>query len=136
MEWQNGDFTLTDKRERVDLNTVYELLKDTYWASKRTRATVEKTVANSICFSMLFGDRQIGFARVVTDYAVFSYIADVIIHPEFRGKGLGKWMMKCIVEHPNIGKTQRLLQTRDAHDFYKKLGFAVSECMNIRPVER
>ena len=133
MEWRNGNFILTDDAERVNIDTVHQMLKDTYWASERTRDTVEKTVANSMCFSLLSGDRQIGFARVVSDYATVSYIADVIIHPEFRGGGLGTWMMKCIIEHPDIKSTQRLLQTMDAHEFYKKNGFAICEAMNIRP---
>ena len=133
MEWRNGNFILTDDAEQVDIDAVHQMLKNTYWASKRTRGTVEKTVANSMCFSLLSGDRQIGFTRVVSDFATVSYIADVIIHPEFRGRGLGTWMMKCIIEHPDVKNTQRLLQTIDAHEFYKKNGFAVCEGMNIRP---
>lgn len=133
MEWRNGNFILTDDVEQVDIDAVHQMLKNTYWAAKRTRDTVEKTVANSMCFSLLSGDRQIGFARVVSDFATFSYIADVIIHPEFRGRGLGMWMMKCIIEHPDVKNTQRFLQTMDAHEFYKKSGFTVCKGMNIRP---
>ena len=133
MEWHNGNFILTDDAEWVNVDAVCRMLKNTYWASNRKKETIQKSMTNSLCFSLLSGDRQIGFARVVSDYATVSYIADVIIHPEFRGRGLGTWMMKCIIEHSEIKNTQLLLQTMDAHEFYKKNGFAVCEAMNIRP---
>lgn len=67
---------------------------------------------------------QVGFGRVVSDYTVFSWVADIVIEPRFRGRGLGKWMMSCIKEHPQLRHTQMVLQTRDAHSLYEAYGFS------------
>ena len=125
---QDG-YVITDDKAKVDLNRVHELLSETYWAAGRTREMVQKTIANSVCFSVLFGGVQVGFARVVTDHAVFAWIADVVIHPDHRRKGLGKLLMSCIQNHPDIPKSLQVLRTRDAHGLYEKFGFTVGEFM-------
>jgi N-acetylglutamate synthase-like GNAT family acetyltransferase len=129
MELQRGDYVVTDDKTKVDLDRVHELLSASYWASGRSRETIETTVENSICFSVLSHDRQIGFARVVTDRAVFAWIADVIIHPDHRHRGVGRFLMECIAGHPEIPASLQVLRTRDAHGFYAELGFAAGEFM-------
>jgi len=132
MEWYKDEYVITDDRTKVDVNKVVELLSDTYWASDRSPALVSKSIKNSICFSIFHNNTQIGFGRVVTDFAVFAWIADIIIHPEHRGKGLGKFLMSIVVNHPDIPKSLQLLKTKDAHALYKKFGFKIDECMEKR----
>lgn len=126
MEWTRGDFFLTDARERVDARCVFELLARTYWGVRRPYEIVGKMVQHSLCLTLVHSGSQIGFGRVVTDYTVFSWVADIVIDDAFRGKGLGKWMMACIKEHPLLRTTQMVLQTRDAHALYEKFGFSQS----------
>ena len=108
---------------------MHGLLSETYWAAGRSRETVRITIDNSVCFSVLSGGRQVGFARVVTDHAVFAWIADVVIHPDHRRRGLGKFLMRCIQDHPDIPKSLQVLRTRDAHGLYEKFGFTLGEFM-------
>jgi GNAT superfamily N-acetyltransferase len=124
MEWKTGEFILTDTVAQIDVQRTYELLAQTYWAIRRPYAAVEKMVKHSLCFSLLHGDIQVGFGRAVTDYTVFSWLADIVIEPQHRGAGLGKWMMSCIVQHPLLQGTQMVLQTLDAHGLYQQYGFA------------
>jgi len=123
MEWVKGEFVLTDDSSRVDLTRTFELLQSTYWGVRRPRDVVERIIEKSLCFALLFDDVQIGFGRVVTDYAVFSWVADLVVNAQYRSRGLGKWMMELIVDHPSIRMTQMVLQTRDAHALYEKYGF-------------
>ena len=129
MKWYKDDYVLTDDRTRVDIGKVTELLSDTYWAKDRPPELVRKSIENSMCFSIFFHNTQIGFCRVATDYAVFAWIADIIIHPEHRGKGLGKLLISIIVKHPDIPGSLQLLKTKDAHSLYEKFGFRIDECM-------
>ena len=134
MEWCKDDLVLTDNDERVDVHRVYELLQPTYWAARRSLETVERLVRNSLCFSLVDQKAQVGFARVVTDFAAFSWLADFVIDPMHRGKGYGEWMLGHILEHPAIKDTQFVLQTRDAHSLYEKFGFRHSSALMSTPV--
>ena len=107
MDWTRDDFFLMDARERVDVHCIFELLGKTYSLS---------------CIP----DHRSDSGRVVTDYPVFSWVADVVIDDLFRRQGLGKWMMTCIKGHPLLRSTQMVLQTRDAHTLYEKFGFSQS----------
>lgn len=130
MEWQNGDIYLTDDSEAVDIDFVESMLRTSYWAADRPRAVIKASVKNSVSFSMFYNKEQIGFARVVSDAVTFAWIGDVIIAPNFRRRGLGKWMMQCILEHPSIRVAgQQLLKTKDAHGLYQRFGFEQSDCM-------
>jgi GNAT superfamily N-acetyltransferase len=129
LEWRKDSFILSDNTEHVDINAVFRLLSTTYWASDRTKKTLEQAIKNSISFSLFYGDKQIGFARVITDKVVSSWLLDVVISEQHRGNGLGKWLMTCILEHPDINKTTINLATMDAHEFYQKFHFKQSECM-------
>lgn len=129
MKWTKDDFIVSDDISLIDLDTVLQLLSTTYWASDRTKGTIEKSIKNSISFGIYHNDKQIGFARVVTDKAVFSWLLDVVIDENFRMNGLGQWLMKCILEHPEIKYTRFALATKDAHKFYEKYNFKENECM-------
>ena len=124
MEWAHEVFTLTDNPDRVNLDRTYELLQATYWGVRRPQDVVKSMVEHSLPFVLLLDAEQVGFGRAVSDYTVFTWVADIVIDPAHRGKGLGKWMMSCIRQHPAIKHTQMVLQTRDAHALYEKYGFS------------
>ncbi|QFS87425.1 MULTISPECIES: GNAT family N-acetyltransferase [unclassified Marinobacter] len=124
MEWRKDDYLITDDPSKVQLDVVHRLLAATYWGGRRPREIVERMVAGSICFSLYRGPTQIGFGRAVTDSATFTWVADIVVEPEFRGIGLGTWIMKCLLEHPATKGTQMVLQTRDAHGLYERFGFS------------
>jgi len=111
------------------------LLSKTYWGVRRPIDVVEEMIKTSVCFTFLHDDKQIGFGRAVTDKVTFSWVADIVILPEYRGKGLGKWMMECILNHPDIVKTQKVLQTRDAHEYYENYGFTRNSALMSTEVD-
>jgi GNAT superfamily N-acetyltransferase len=121
---QNGYLISTDKL-LLDADAIFDYLSNqSYWARGRSMDTVRCTIEHSLCFGLYSKNKQVGFARVITDYATFGYLADVYILEEHRGKGLSKWMMECIVQHPNLQNLRRfVLATRDAHSLYEKFGF-------------
>jgi GNAT superfamily N-acetyltransferase len=124
-ELSNGEFILSTDPSRLDVVDIHEFLSRSYWANHRPRETFEKAVKNSLCFGVYSGRRQIGFARVVTDYATFAYLADVYIVELFRGRGLAKWLVTSILSHPDLKQVRRwLLTTRDAHKLYRGCGFS------------
>jgi GNAT superfamily N-acetyltransferase len=132
MEWTRDTFTISDQRDKVDLGIVAQLLSETYWGTARPRHVVEKLVETSLCFSLYSTTQQIGFARVVTDFTVFSWLSDLVIAPGFRGRGLGQWLSECILAHPDLKKTQFVLQTTTAHTFYERLEFSSSRKLMTR----
>ena len=124
-EWQRGEFTISTDRNRLQIDAIYKFLsEDSYWAQNRTKEQTITAIKNSLPFGVYKGENQIGFARVVTDYATFAYLGDVYILEEFRGQGLSKWLMETIVNHPELQGFRRwVLATRDAHTLYEKFGF-------------
>jgi GNAT superfamily N-acetyltransferase len=129
MEWRKGEYTITDDQSFADIDFIHTSLNTTYWAENRSREVVEKSLKNSILLSLLHGDEQVGFTRIVSDFSTFAWICDVYIHPDHRGKGLGVWLMACTMEHPAMDVSLQLLATRDAHGLYEKFGFQVREMM-------
>ncbi|MGB5013195.1 MAG: GNAT family N-acetyltransferase [Pyrinomonadaceae bacterium] len=125
MDWTKGEFTIDTANERLDVDAIQSFLgNDSYWAKTRTREQTETAIANSICFGLFHGERQVGFARVVSDRATFAYIGDVYVLDEFRGRSLSKWLMETIISHPELQGLRRwVLATRDAHGLYEKYGF-------------
>ncbi|MDX1505992.1 MAG: GNAT family N-acetyltransferase, partial [Spongiibacter sp.] len=117
---------LSDDRGDVELDVVESLLRSSYWARERSLETMRVSIANSVCFSLFCGDAQVGFARVVTDFASVAYIADLIIHPSHRALGLGTWMFGVIVNDPRWCSKFQFLATDDAHGLYEKFGFSGS----------
>ncbi len=119
-----GNYLISTDKSKLDLNVIHGFLSNSYWAKGRSLKILKLTVKNSLCFGLYFKTRQVGFARVITDYATFAYLADVFILEEFRGKGLSKWMMKVIFDYEETEQVRRwLLATSDAHGLYEKFGF-------------
>jgi GNAT superfamily N-acetyltransferase len=131
MKWTKETFWITDDNAAAPIDFIATELNKTYWASGRNRETVEKSVRNSVMFSLFDGNRPVGFARIVTDYATFAWLCDVYVHPDYRGHGLGVWLMQCIMEHPSTQVRLNLLATRDAHGLYEKYGYKIKECMAL-----
>jgi GNAT superfamily N-acetyltransferase/ketosteroid isomerase-like protein len=128
-EWRNGDYLLTDDPGRLDLDAVCALLHSTYWANDRPRDVIAKGIRHSTCLSLIHQGRLVGFIRGVTDHATFTWVCDVIIHPDHRNKGLGKWIVQCFLEHPDLQTISHHLCTRDAHALYESFGFQRIEAM-------
>lgn len=125
MEWQRGEFTISTSRERLQLDAIHKFLSEqSYWARERTREQTATAIKNSLPFGVYKGENLIGFARVVSDRATFAYLGDVFIVDEYRGRGLSKWLMEVIIDHPELQGLRRwILATRDAHTLYEKFGF-------------
>ena len=125
MQWEKDAFVISTDKQRLQLHAIQSfLVNDSYWARDRTEEQTKKAIENSFCFGVYLGERQIGFARVVSDCATFAYLGDVFIIEEFRGRGLSKWLMESILEHPDLQGLRRwVLATRDAHGLYEQFGF-------------
>jgi len=124
-EQHRDGFTVSTDPARLDLDAIHAFLATAYWCEGIPRETVARALANSLCFGLYEGPRQIGLARMVTDRATFAYLCDVYVLPELRGKGLGTWLMECVVAHPDLQGLRRIsLVTRDAHELYRPFGFA------------
>jgi N-acetylglutamate synthase-like GNAT family acetyltransferase len=124
MEWKQGEFTITDRREDLDVETIHNFLRESYWAKGIPRPIMEKAVSNSLCFGVYHNSNQVGFGRAVTDHATFAYLADIFVVPAYQGRGLGKWLVSCILAHPELqGLRRLLLATRDANKLYQQAGF-------------
>lgn len=125
MEVTRGDFTISTDRQRLDLVFIHHELSHSYWAEAIPFELVKKYIPNSLCFGIYHGQQQVGFARVVSDYTTFGYLADVFVTQAYRGQGLSKWLMEVIMAHPDLQGLRRfMLATRDAHELYTKYGFA------------
>jgi GNAT superfamily N-acetyltransferase len=120
------EFEIDTDKSRLDVDVIHRFLSDeSYWAQSRTLEQTKTAIENSLCFAVYHDDRQIGFARVVSDFATFAYIGDVFILNGFRGRGLSKRLMETIVAHPNLQGLRRwLLATRDAHGLYEQFEFS------------
>src|SRR6266852_8197657 len=119
-EWRRGEYIISTDKCRLDLLVVHGFLTASYWAAGIPLEVVKKSIEHSLSFGVYKGDKQVGFARVITDYATFAWIADVFILDSFRGQGLGKWLMEAIIEHPELQGFRRwVLATKDAHDLYR-----------------
>ena len=122
--WMQGEFEVSTDPGRIDLAMVYEFLTNSYWAHGVPREIVQRSIQHSLCFGIYRGVEQVGFARAITDYATFAYLADVFVIEPYRGRGLGKWLMECIRSHPQLQGLRRWsLITRDAHELYRQFGF-------------
>ncbi|MCI0447523.1 GNAT family N-acetyltransferase [bacterium] len=119
-----GRFELTTDKNRMQVDVIYRFLQKSYWADKRSLEAIKKSIEFSLPFGIFDGDRQIGFARVISDYSTFAWIADVYIEEEYRGKGLSKWLMESMLAHPELQDLRRwVLATKDAHALYSQFGF-------------
>jgi GNAT superfamily N-acetyltransferase len=122
---RRGPYFLSTDPDLLNLSLIHRFLsEESYWAPGVPCEIVERSIANSLCFGLFHESRQIGFARVVTDRATFAWLGDVFVLDEFRGEGLGKWMIERLLTHPDLqGLRRTLLGTRDAHSLYARFGF-------------
>lgn len=123
--WKRRGYVVSDDPARLDMDFLHGELNRTYWSPGVPRKIVERAAANSLVFGVYRADgAQVGFARLVTDKATFAYLADVIVAESERGRGLGKWLIECVVAHPEVQDLRRwMLATRDAHALYRKTGW-------------
>lgn len=125
MQWQRDEFLVTDNRQALDIEVIHGFLRESYWARDIPRDIVVRSLANSLCFGLFSRGSQVGFARAITDYATFAYLADVFVLPGYRRRGLASWLVACVVDHPELQGLRRiLLATADAHGLYRRCGFS------------
>jgi GNAT superfamily N-acetyltransferase len=124
-ERRRAEFSISTDRDSLDVGAIHEFLsKEAYWCLGIPRPVLEKAIDNSLCFGLYDGAAQIGLTRVVTDRATFAWLCDVYVLPAFRGRGLGRWMIESVLEHPDLqGLRRTTLATRDAHALYRACGF-------------
>lgn len=121
----NTPFTVSTAPNLLDVSMIHQFLsQEAYWSKGRSLEAVETAIQHSLCFGVYAAQQQVGFARVVTDYAIFAWVMDVFILPAYRGQGAGKLLIKTIVEHPSLASLSRWgLMTHDAHSLYESVGF-------------
>ena len=125
-EWIKDGYLVSTDKSKIDVETVHHFLSRSYWAENIPLDVVRKSIENSLCFGMYHEEKLVGFARAISDFATFAYLADVFILPEERGKGLSKWLLAIILEHPQLQALRRFtLATRDAHSLYAQFGFSL-----------
>ena len=123
-EWRRREYLISTDKGRLDLVVIHGFLTASYWARGIPVDVVKRSIEHSLAFGVYKGEQQVGFARVITDYATYAYLSDVFILEPFRGQGLSKWLMDVIVAHPQLQGLRRwALHTRDAHGLYQKVGF-------------
>jgi GNAT superfamily N-acetyltransferase len=123
-ERARGNYRITTGRDALNVDAIESFLRKSYWAANRSRERIERSLEHSLCFAVLHDDRQVGFARVVSDYTDFAWLCDVYIDESHRGNGLGVFVVETVLEHPELRGLRRwILATRDAHELYAKFGF-------------
>jgi len=124
--WKKGEYTCTTEKSTLQIDVIHDFLSNrSYWAKGRTKEQVECSMMHSLCFGVYEGKKQVGFARVVSDFTIYAYIMDVFVLEDARGNGLGKFIMNCIMSHPELTCIRRwMLGTEDAHGLYTQYGFS------------
>lgn len=124
MNYQRGDFTISTDPTKFDLDVICDYLARSYWAKNRPREVVIRSIKHARGYGVYRCDEQVGFARVVTDYALFAYLADVFILEPYQGQGLGMWLLEVIFSDDELRGLRRwCLATQDAHGLYERYGF-------------
>ena len=124
IELQRDHFVISTDPARLDVDAIWAFLARSYWAQNRPRDIIERSIKHSLCFGLFDHDKQIGFARMITDFSTFAYLCDVFVDESYRGRGLGKWLMSAIMSHPDLQDLWRwCLSTMDAHGLYRQYGF-------------
>src|SRR5215211_7827600 len=123
--WRRGEYLISTEQSRLDLELVHRFLsKEAYWSPGVSRVVVDRSIEHSVNFGLYRHEEQAGFARVVTDYATFAWLADVFVLESHRGRGLGKWLVGTVLAHPDLRGLRRwMLATADAHGLYDGFGF-------------
>lgn len=137
-EWHRDNLLVTTDPSRMDVGAIHTFLTRAYWCVGIPRETVERAIRHSLCFGLFDGPAQIGFARLVTDHATFAYLADVYVLEGQRGRGLGNWLIECVMAHPSLPGLRRImLATDDAHELYRRFGFIeASEPKKLMEIRR
>jgi GNAT superfamily N-acetyltransferase len=124
-EWSRGEYTISSDARRLDIDVIHGFLVASYWAEGRPRERVVQSLEHSLPFGLYLRKEQVGFARVVTDYVVVAFLADVFVLAPHRGNGLGRWLVDVVTNAPELRLIRRwLLGTRDAHGLYREFGFS------------
>lgn len=125
IEYKKDDYLISNDPSRLNLPWIHSFLaNDAYWSRGISYDVFEKSVANSLCFGLYLKDQQIGFSRVISDFATFAYLADLFVDSEHRGRGLGKWLVESVLSCPDLQGLRRwVLATSDAHSLYNRYGF-------------
>ena len=119
-----SEIEISTDQARLDIDVIHGFLRTSYWAQNRKRSVVERSIRNSLCFGAYVGGQQVAFARVVSDRAVFAYLMDVFVVPEYRGRGISKALLRAVLDHPELQNLRVfLLGTQDAHGLYEQFGF-------------
>jgi len=127
-ETKRKNFTISTDPSRLDVDAITDMLSRAYWAQGRTKEMVSRYLQHSLAFGLYDGSRQIGLARVITDNTTFAWLCDVFIHEDYRGHGLGKWLMETVHSHPDLQGLKRwMLATKDAHGLYSQFGWVPLE---------
>ena len=128
LETHRNNFTISTDPNRLDVDAIADMLARAYWAQGRTREMISRYLQYSLTFGLYDGSRQIGLARVVSDCTTFAWLCDVFIHEDYRGRGLGKWLLETVHSHPELQGLRRwMLATEDAHGLYKQFGWVLLE---------
>jgi len=126
MDFTKDKFYISTEKEKMDIDLIHSFLTRSYWAEGISKEIIRRSIEGALCFGVFENDKQVGFARMITDRATFAYLADVFIIEEYRGLGLSKWLMEVIMSYPDLqGLRRMMLATRDAHELYKKFGFTL-----------
>lgn len=124
MNFETEGFSISTDKSKLEPEMICDFLSSAYWSNQRPREAILKSLEHSLCFGLYFSNKQIGLARVITDYATFAYLCDVFVIEEYRGRSLGKWLMETVIAHPELTRLRRfMLATRDAHALYEQYGF-------------
>jgi N-acetylglutamate synthase-like GNAT family acetyltransferase len=125
IETQKDNLTLSTDPKRLDIEAICVFLAQSYWANTRSRTTIERSLKNSLVFAVYDGDRQVAMARLVSDYATFAWLCDVFVDPDYRNRGIGKWLMEEILAHPDMQGLRRwTLVSSSAQGLYSQFGFS------------
>jgi GNAT superfamily N-acetyltransferase len=145
VEHRRGEFLISTDPARLDIDVIHGFLTNCYWAKGIPRELVARSIEHSLCFGVYDGSgAQVGFAKVISDFATYAYVADVFVLESHRGRGLGKALMQCVVQHPSLQGLRRWsLSTRDAHTLYAQVGFTqlsfpdrYMEILQMNPYEK
>ena len=128
LEYKKEYFSISTDPAKLDVSVIHNFLANSYWAKNIPRDVLEKSINNCVNYGVYTDNALIGYARVLTDFSTVAYLADVFIIEEYRGKGLAKWLMECILAHPELQHIRTwMLKTHDAHGLYEKYGFSAPE---------
>lgn len=121
--WMKENYQISTDKNLLNIEKIFEFISQTYWGKNRTIAVIKKSIENSLCFGVYHNTQQIGFARVISDFCITSFVFDVYVLPTYQNLGLGGWLIETIANYSPIKETTIVLATKDKHEFYKKFGF-------------